>query len=311
MTKICFVGCPKKFHAPWADLQVRAIESWKNVAMESEVCIVAPRSDVETLPEGLADYAVVAKENSLSPLPLFGDIMEEAYRCSDADLFCYLNSDIIVPSNFGQLEVEGLEERFLVIGARWDMAEDAEYPERLEPQNVIQYLSANIKQGKVVLHRPTGIDYFIFRRGTFDSLNSLIVGRGGYDAALLAYCLRSGIQLVDATETYPILHQFHDYSHLPGAKKRVMQGEDATYNREAHDIEHSGPIILDALYKLTRGRLSRAAWRCGFIRRLELIVRFRFGFKYLSYSLRALDRVVQVRSSRDKFSAYNEYVKRL
>ena len=123
--KICFVGCPKKFHAPWLDLQVRAIERWKNVEMESEVCIVAPQSDIETLPEGLADYAVIAKENELSPLPLFGDIMETAYQCSDADVFCYLNSDIIVPEDFGQVALEQLKGKLLMIGSRWDMGEDA------------------------------------------------------------------------------------------------------------------------------------------------------------------------------------------
>lgn len=301
--KICFVGCPKQFKSPWAELQTRAIESWKAVAIESEVCIVAPRSDIETLPEGLAHYAVIAKENELSPLPLFGDIMEEAYRCSDADIFCYLNSDIIVPENFGQFETERFEQRFLVIGSRWDMSEDAEYPESLEPQKVLEYLSANMELGKVELHRPTGIDYFIFRRGTFDQLKPLIVGRGGYDAALLGYCLRLKIQLVDATETYPILHQFHDYSHLPGAKKRVMQGEDATHNRRAHDIEHSGPIILDASYEMKNGQVGRSDWRCGVIRRLELILRFRFGLKYLSYLFRALHRLVGI-----KPKAYQQYV---
>ena len=301
--KVCFVGCPKQFKSPWAELQTRAIESWKAVAIESEVCIVAPRADIETLPEGLADYVVIAKENELSPLPLFGDIMKTAYQCSDADVFCYLNSDIIVPENFGQLEVERLEQRFLVIGSRWDLTEDAEHPESLDLESLTRYLSRNLKKGKVELHLPTGIDYFIFRRGTFDTLKPLIVGRGGYDAALLAFCLRSGIQLVDATKTYPILHQFHDYSHLPGAKKRVMQGEDATYNRKAHDIEHSGPIILDALYEMENGRIERAAWRCGVIRRLELILRFRFGFKYLSYCLRALHRVVGI-----KPKAYHKYI---
>jgi hypothetical protein len=301
--KICFVGCPKKFHAPWLDLQVRAIESWKNVEMESEVCIVAPQSDIETLPAGLVDYAVVAKENELSPLPLFGDIMSEAYRCSDADLFCYLNSDIIVPTNFGQEGLEQLEHKFLVIGSRWDMAEDAEYPVSHTRDDLARCISRNLKVGKVELHGPTAVDYFIFRRSTFDQLKPLIIGRGGYDAALLAFCLRSQIQLVDATKSYPILHQFHDYSHIKGAMKRVMKGEEATYNREAHDIVHSGPIILDALYEMKDGHVERSVWRCGIIRRLELVIRFHCGFKYLSYLLRSLHRVVGI-----KTKAYHQYI---
>lgn len=310
MNKICFVGCPKQFKSPWAELQTRAIESWKAVAMESEVCIVGPQSDIETLPEGLADYAVIAKENELSSLPLFGDIMEEAYRCSDADLFCYLNSDIIVPKNFGQYCLDQLDHNFLMIGSRWDMAEDAEYPDRLDIETLHRYLAHNLRIGKVALHRPTGIDYFIFRKGTFDAIKPLIVGRGGYDAALIAFCLRSGIQLVDSTELYPILHQFHDYSHIKGSKKRVMQGEDASYNRKAHDIEHSGPIILDASFILLDGQLLKSPWRCGYLRRLELIIRFKWGCKYFSYLLRACDRVLACVEKTER-KGYKTYLQRI
>lgn len=307
--KICFVGCPKRFESPWAEIQTRALRSWKQTDIDSEVCIVAPRADVESLPEGLADYAVVAKENDLSKLPMFADIMEVAYEHSDADLFCYLNSDIILPSNFGQVELDKLDKEFLIIGSRWDMSEGVAYPDSLNPDNLFAYLAENLKSGAVSLHRPTGIDYFLFKRGTFDGLKPLIIGRGGYDAALLAFCLRSGIQLVDATETFIILHQFHDYSHISGAKKRVMQGEDASYNRKAHDIEHSGPIILDASYSLRYGKLAKTNWRCGLIRRVELFLRFRIGMKYPSYLMRVLDRLLgrSMRSER----AYALYVKEL
>ena len=304
--KICFVACPKKFVVPWADLQVRALRSWKQIDVDSEVCIVAPRADVESLPEGLADYAVVAKENSLSKLPMFADVMEVAYRESDADVFCYLNSDIILPSNFGTIDFAQLDRKFLIIGSRWDMSEDAPYPDSLDPENIYEYLCEGIKSHSVTLHLPTGIDYFLFKRGTFEGIKPLVVGRGGYDAALLAFCLRSGIQLVDATEIFPVLHQFHDYSHISGAKKRVMQGEDATYNRETHDIVHSGPIILDATFMMRDGKLIRKIWRCGILRRLELIIRFDWGFKYISYFFRALDRLVGslLRSGRQGYRDY-------
>ena len=175
--KICFVSCPKQFRQPWSTIQERAIRSWQSVSVESEVCLVAPASDIETVPEGLVRHAIVAKENSISKLPFFQDIMEAAYAVSDADVFCYLNCDIMLPQFCGS-ELAQLSGRFMVIGSRWDVMEDVPYPDDTSDGGIVKYLKRHVPQGQVVLHAPAGIDYFLFARGTFGCLKPLVVGRG-------------------------------------------------------------------------------------------------------------------------------------
>lgn len=291
---ICFVSCPKQFVSPWAEIQERAIRSWLAVDVESEVCLVAPASDIETVPEGLVRHAIVAKENAISKLPFFQDIMEAAYEVSDADVFCYLNCDIILPSNFGGPELAQLSGKFMVIGSRWDVMEDVLYPDDTSESGIVDFLKTHVSRGEVLLHAPTGIDYFMFPRGLFNQLRPLVVGRGGYDSALLAFCMRQKIQMVDATESYPILHQFHDYSHVKGAKQQVFLGGDAEYNLLEHDVLRSRPIVLDADYALREGQLVSGPYRCGLIRRIELTLRYRWKCRRLSYLFRALYRLLKV-----------------
>lgn len=303
--KVCFVGCPKQFKQPWSEIQERAIRSWKAVGGGSEVCLVGPAGDIETVPAGLVSHAIVAKENAVSKLPFFHDVMNAVYAVSDADVFCYLNCDIILPDNFGGKEIDQLSRKFLVIGSRWDVMEDVPYPEETSYAGIVSYLKRHVPRKEAVLHAPTGIDYFMFPRATFDSLKPLIVGRGGYDSALLAFCMRAGIQMVDATETYPILHQFHDYSHIKGARKHVMTGGEATYNLTEHDVLHSRPIVLDASYALRDGIVHRAFFRVGFIRRIELTLRYGLKCRRLSYLIRGFYRMLKM-----DVRGYPEYEKK-
>jgi hypothetical protein len=196
-----------------------------------------------------------------------------------------------LPDNFGQVPAELLSAQFLICGARWDLAQGAAVPGASTSRAIQSYIREGLPRGDVSLHSVTGIDYFLFRRGTLDGLKPLIVGRGGYDAALLAYCMRFAIRLVDATETYFILHQNHDYSHVLGAREEVMLGREAQFNRTQHDIVHGSPVVSDASYVLRRNTLYYKPLRCGLFRRLELFVRFRLRLKYISYMFRFLCRL--------------------
>jgi hypothetical protein len=145
-------------------------------------------------------------------------------------------------------------------------------------------------RGQAQLHNPAGQDYFVFRRGTWQDLAPLIVGRGGYDNALVAYCLRRRIPIIDATWSIHVVHQWHDYSHVRGANETFC-GSDALANARLHDIEHSNPDIEDANWRL----IDKQVFLCGgspsLLRRIEVFIRYTWGMKHLSYICRGITRI--------------------
>ena len=107
-----------------------------------------------------------------------------------------------------------------------------------------------LADGTKRLHRPSGMDYFVFRRGMFYDLPKVLMGRAYCDCALVAYCLRKGIPVIDASFALRVEHQFHDYGHIKGGRTTVWQGEDAKANKRDNDLQDFGPHVLDATHTL-------------------------------------------------------------
>jgi hypothetical protein len=135
------------------------------------------------------------------------------------------------------------------------------------------------------------MDYFIFPRGLWRGIPSLSIGRAGYDSALLSYCLRRNIPVIDATYVVPALHQYHDYRHVLGAEAEVMSGMDAKNNKRLHGVAHSPPNIADASWRIVHGTLVRNRSRGDWLRYYENFLRYRKGWTVLSYAVRAVWRV--------------------
>jgi hypothetical protein len=65
-------------------------------------------------------------------------------------------------------------------------------------------------------HVATGSDYFIFPRSCFADMPEFAIGRAGWDNWMIYAARRQGWACVDASKAIQIVHQDHDYSHLPG-----------------------------------------------------------------------------------------------
>lgn len=308
---ILFLTCPKRFHEETGQMQVRAIRSWR--ALGAEVALLGPETDVETAPvmEGVFTRIVPGREG-ISKLPLFSDLLK-AITSNPSPLLCYLNADILLPGNLAGLkashdaffyEEERLPEKFLITGSRWDLGAGVFPEDPGSNEAVVGMLQKGGPQGDVELHDESAMDYFIFPKGMFDEIPPLIVGRGGYDNALLAYCMRRGIPVIDSSREWPVLHQFHGYQHKAGGRNEVYFGDEAMFNRRTHRILHSLPNSLDADFCLDQGRLIKTMWRCGFWRRLELITRFRLGLPLIPDLLRVIQRCLKshLRASRKEMA---------
>ena len=170
------------------------------------------------------------------PLVPFKKMVEDVERDCNAEILMYANADIL----FDKTQMLGLyqswdnrlppmlRDGFLLTGQRVDIFED----------------------GSKRLHHPSGMDYFIFKRGLFSDLPKVTMGRAYCDSALVAYCLRRRIPVVDASYAIKAEHQFHDYNHLDGGRSAVWKGDEALENKRVNGLCDFGPNVLDATHTL-------------------------------------------------------------
>ena len=170
------------------------------------------------------------------PLVPFKRMVEDVEKDSESKILMYANADILfdesqmrrLEQSFGEWLPPILSGGFLLTGQRIDIAED----------------------GTKRLHRPSGMDYFIFKRGMFHDLPKVVMGRAYCDSAIVAYCLERKIPVIDGSYAIRVEHQFHDYGHIAGGRSSVWNGDEAQENKRVNGLRNFGPNVLDATHTL-------------------------------------------------------------
>lgn len=286
---ITFLSSPKAFIGNVGTIQRNAIRSWLAAHPGAEVIIYGDGVGVSEACREMSVCHVPEIPSSPSGIPYFNGIVEHARTHARHDAQCYLNCDILMTEDVIKA-IKSLDfPRYLVIGQRIDLAEGIEYS--LPSVNWKADIAKFINKEKALLHDPSAMDYFIFSRGMWKDLPSLVIGRGGYDAALVAFCLRKKIPLINATLVLPALHQFHDYEHVIGGIKTVFNGVDTYHNIRVHNIKHSRPNSADAQWLIINNALVPNNMQKEWLRRIELSLRFDMHFEILALAVRFLWRL--------------------
>ncbi len=287
---ISVLSSPKPFAGTTAGNQVRAIQSWLAMAPDVEVTLYGDAPGVGEAAREMGLRWVPQVACSESGVPLFGAIVDEAACGARYDLQVYVNCDILLTSALLDAAHRLPFGHFLMSGRRLDLPEGCVLNPSLPGwQGQLRELA---QQQRVSLLF-AGMDYFVFRRGFWVGLPTLVVGRAGYDNALLAYAIRGGYPVVDATLCVPALHQFHDYSHVSGGRSEVYKGREAQGN-----VSACGGVVLtisDATWRLTRHRLVRGWGEGDFLRALEVFLQVRCGCRRGTTRLRMAGKRLQAR----------------
>jgi len=206
----------KPLSVPHADnVQRNAIQSWMALAAPCEILLLG---DDEGTAEIAAEYGLrhepnIARLNNSSP-PLSSSIFARGQELASFDLVMYINSDIILLSDFIPTMESILEQRknsskpYLVVGRRHDL----ELRERLDFQNPHweRRLRMDTKRrGKI--HQVWGIDYFIFRKSDWlKEMPAFTVGANRYDNWLLYRARSVGMDVIDATQGITAIQQEYE-----------------------------------------------------------------------------------------------------
>ncbi len=200
---------PKPWKGHISVIQQNAVQSWTLLRPACEIILFGDDQGTEEMAKyfKVRHFPQVARNEYNTPL--VSDIFLKAQRLAKYDILCYLNSDIILMSNFlpAVRSIVGSKYRFLVVGQRWNFEQkelinfnNPEW-EYLLKQKVYKYGHLNPK---------TGIDYLVFKRGLYKNIPSFAVGRPAWDNWMLFYTRLQKIPLINATAEITVVHQNHE-----------------------------------------------------------------------------------------------------
>jgi hypothetical protein len=270
MPLITIFTAPKPFTDPRIDvIQRNAICSWLSLGGDVRVILVGDEAGMPAVASeyGVTQLAGVACNEQGTPL--VSSIFANARQASDSPLLTYANADILLLPDFlaGAREVYRQADNFLVIGQRWDLdvAQLLDFSKGWETR-----LEAEVNaRGR--LHPPAGSDYFLFPRQLFSDIPSFAIGRAGWDNWMIYQARRQKWPVIDATPAIRVIHQNHDYSHLPGGKPHYDHPE--SYQNEALAGGATNLfMVLDSDRQLVDGRIrSPKPSLPRLLRRVELL----------------------------------------
>lgn len=255
MPELTIFSAPKPFRdAHIATIQRNAIRSWQALGPAVEVILLG---EEEGLAETAAELGVThlpQVERTPSGTPLVSSMLRLAREHGSGPLLCCVNADILLLPEIlpAARQLAGQAGQFLAVGQRWDL--DVREELAFGPGWAEKLRARAQREGK--LHKATGSDYFIFPRDCFADMPPFAIGRAGWDNWMIYAGRTRGWPVVDATADIQIIHQNHDYSHLPGGQPHYRHPETFENVRLAGG-KRAIFELPDASHRLVNGKLVR------------------------------------------------------
>ena len=246
---------PKAFHGHINVIQRNAIQSWKKIAPNCQIILLGAD-------EGIAEAAVEFGLDHIPDIatnehgtPLVNDIFAKAEKAAEAGILCYVNSDIVLMSDFADAvrEIARSTTKSLMIGRRWNI--DLTEPLDFTAPSVEADLRTMVRS-RGILFTKAGVDYFVYTRGLLDDIPPFAIGRTAWDNWLIFRARQQGAAVIDATTRVMAVHQNHDYGNYKTAKA-LWVSEEARRNQE---LMGKGYRTLDDATHVFSSRGLTSAW---------------------------------------------------
>ncbi|MDD5217956.1 MAG: glycosyltransferase family 61 protein [Candidatus Omnitrophica bacterium] len=261
---------PKYFKGHFNVIQRNAILSWTRLVPKPEIMIMGQEPGTAEFCQEHGLIHVPHVETNPYGTPLLRDLFQKAHQLASHDTLCFINADLILTRDFMPAVGRILERKrkFLMIGERWDYwLEDL--LDFNNPSWETELLAKARRWG--IKHGFSGVDYFVFSKGTFGDIPPLVIGRKYYDTWLIWKAYAGKADVIDATGIVTCIHQEHDRTYSAMGKMPVQGTDCQRENIESQEnLAYAGGNkdrlfnLLDATHRMTPRKISRA-----------------FGLKYL------------------------------
>lgn len=245
---------PKPFIDPHIiTIQRNALISWKALGDEVEILVFGKDEGIAENARELGIRHIPDVVCNSRGTPLISSMLALARETSKSPILGIINADILLFPDILQAiwAAAGKFNKFLLAGQRWDM----EIINRITGIDQFKELQRNIPS-KALLHPPMGSDYFIFPRECYQEIPDFAIGRAGWDNWFIYKSRFEGWPVIDCTREITIVHQNHDYRHLPGGQPHYRLPETKE-NVDKGGGEHTIFTLFDAQYNLVDGYLIR------------------------------------------------------
>lgn len=252
---ITIFSCPKPFRSHINTIQCNSINSWSLLNPRPEIILMGNEEGTAQISKEFGIDHIAEVEQNQFGTPLVNDLFVKAEKAATNPLMCYVNTDIILMSDFLPAVQIAYQAKpgSLIVGRRWDLKRTEPLDFSINWEQELRKLLAQI--GK--LHPETGIDYFVFTKGLWDKIPPFALGRTMWDNWLI-YSIRSKkTPIIDVSEVTTVIHQDHDYAHYPGGESALWLGEEARKNRELGGGYGHAYDLRDTTHKLTKKGLKR------------------------------------------------------
>jgi len=300
MSLITFFSAPKPFTDPHiAMIQRNAIRSW-TLLPDVEVILLGEEMGLADAARELGVRHISNVARNEAGVPLISSMFRLARENSNSELLCIVNADMILMSGFvdaahtvlyggrvgGGVSIQTSSystaavsrpqrDKFVLLSQRWDydITSPIDFAEGWESG-----LRESVRKQNQ-LHRPAGSDFFLFPKSCYQDVPNFSIGRAGWDNWMIYKARTEGWAVIDCTPSVMIVHQNHDYSHLPEGKPHYAHPETNENIRLAGGQANVRYTILDSTHQLADGKLSRPKMTSlRFNRKLELFLRAIFLF---------------------------------
>ncbi|MHB8778068.1 MAG: glycosyltransferase family A protein [Anaerolineales bacterium] len=277
MHLITLFSAPKPFINPHiAMIQRNAIKSW-TLLPDVEVILLGEETGLAGAARELGVKHIPNVVRNESGTPLISSMFQLAIENSTSDLLCIINADVILMPDFVEAAKQAmrLKDKFVLLSQRWDL--DISQP--IEFTESWQNKLRNTIYASGALHRPAGSDFFLFPKSCYTDIPNFAIGRAGWDNWMIYKAHKEGWAVIDCTPSVMIVHQNHDYNHLPDGKPHYEHPETNENIRLAGGQANVRYTILDSTQQLVDGKLIHPKMTAlRFTRKFELFLRAIFFF---------------------------------
>jgi hypothetical protein len=261
---------PKPFEGNAAVHQRNAITSWTLLRPRPHVIVLGDEPGASEICAELDLLHVPEVERNGQGTPLVSNLFTRAQRLARGEVICYVNSDIVLMSDFMEVLRQILAWRgsrpILAVGTRWNVwvREPIDFSSDWEKR------LRRAVEGDGVAGGPGTIDYFVLSRGLYGPIPPFAVGRPYWDRWMVYAAWKIGASVIDITASVTAVHQRHDYGHYPGGINRLYAGEEGRRNRVLAGDAAINFGLRDATH-VTTARGIQPAWRARGLRQWSLL----------------------------------------
>ena len=258
-------------------IQRNAVKSW-TLLPDVEVILLGNEAGLAEAAQELGVEHIPEVELNANGTPLISSMLQLARENSHSDLLCIINADMLLMPDFLEAARSSRLQRdsFVLLSQRWDLdvTQPIEFTEGWQNR-----LSSTVHR-RGSLHRPAGSDFFLFPRSCYIDIPDFTIGRAGWDNWMIYKARMEKWTVIDCTPSVMIIHQNHDYSHLPGGRPHYEHPDTNENIRLAGGEANIRYTILDATHQLAPGgKLVRPKLSyLRFMRGVELFLRQVFFF---------------------------------